>query len=511
MLLAEKGAIRRITGFALVSLLPLSCSCFLMYRSCGAFIRSNSRVMSTTSSIEGIAKRLVQTNKEYVNPNHVCIAVAGGGGHAIATLAATPGASSLFLEGTVAYDRNSFQSYVGELVDDSSFKFSSLEAAEMLSRAAVRRALQYRANLDEYPRCIGIGVASALVSTRKHSKKSSFGYIVATRADGSQWTCNITLAPESRTRLEEDQFMGELALRAVEQLQTRGTQKLVLEDEEDQIEESFHQVDSEDPIAEGAKRILRGDVEAILFLPLQDKFVAMTDPVLPLESLVFPGSFNPPHQGHTTLAQVASSAWDGASSAVFLELSLSNPDKPSMSPESVSERAHAFFGLQDHLPKEWGILLTRAPLFARKVEVLKPFMAPGRFGSECIVKSQCPPFLTPFIPDSVQRGGRPQMGFVIGTDTMVRILNPMYYGDSEEDMFEAVRAMGHSGVHFVVGGRLEQRGGDEDGRFVTGEDEVRALPKDVQSLFTLVKEDDFRVDISSTEIRKRKEEQKKEL
>lgn len=49
------------------------------------------------------------------------------------------------------------------------------------------------------------------------------------------------------------------------------------------------------------------------------------------------------------------------------------------------------------------------------------------------------------------------MGFVIGTDTMVRILNPKYYGNSEEDMFEAVRAMGHAGVHFVVGGRIDQQ------------------------------------------------------
>ena len=47
---------------------------------------------------------------------------------------------------------------------------------------------------------------------------------------------------------------------------------------------------------------------------------------------------------------------------------------------------------------------------------------------------------------------------MIGTDTMVRILNPKYYGNSEEDMIDAVREMGRAGVHFVVGGRLEQNG-----------------------------------------------------
>lgn len=61
----------------------------------------------------------------------------------------------------------------------------------------------------------------------------------------------------------------------------------------------------------------------------------------------------------------------------------------------------------------------------------------------------------------IVHGEGPQLGFVIGTDTMVRILNPKYYGDDVEEMLESVREMGRSGVHFVVGGRLEQRPGGE--------------------------------------------------
>jgi hypothetical protein len=44
-------------------------------------------------------------------------------------------------------------------------------------------------------------------------------------------------------------------------------------------------------------------------------------------------------------------------------------------------------------------------------------------------------------------------------------------------------------------------------KFITGEEDVAALPKDVQGIFTLVTEEDFRVDISSTEIRKRQTKQ----
>ena len=48
------------------------------------------------------------------------------------------------------------------------------------------------------------------------------------------------------------------------------------------------------------------------------------------------------------------------------------------------------------------------------------------------------------------------MAFVIGTDTFVRIVNPKYYDNSVDSMIEALRFIKNKGVHFVVGGRLEQ-------------------------------------------------------
>jgi hypothetical protein len=65
--------------------------------------------------------------------------------------------------------------------------------------------------------------------------------------------------------------------------------------------------------------------------------------------------------------------------------------------------------------------------------------------------------------------------------------------------------MGNEGVHFVVGGRLEQikeaDGEIKEAQFVTGEEELEGLPEDIQNMFTIIREDDFRVDISSTELR----------
>jgi hypothetical protein len=39
---------------------------------------------------------------------------------------------------------------------------------------------------------------------------------------------------------------------------------------------------------------------------------------------------------------------------------------------------------------------------------------------------------------------------------MVRIINPRYYGNSVEAMIAALEDMKNKGVHFIVGGRLEQ-------------------------------------------------------
>jgi hypothetical protein len=352
-------------------LFPFSYSSY-MIRSFAAIARST----QLTMALQDTSKRLVGTNLAQEKPNYVCVAVAGGGGSAISTLASTPGASSLFLEGTITYDRKSFQAYVGSAVEKD-FSYATFQGAAMLARAALRKALQYRSDLEEYSLCIGVGCSSALVSSTTRGKPS-FGHIVASKADGSIWQCQVRLTPNLRSRMEEDEFMGDMVLRAIEQLKSEGKESIAMEVKTDFIEESFTKVDQADAVFEGAQRILAGEVGAVLLLPTEgNKFVAIVEPVLPMQALVFPGSFNPPHSGHTALAHAATYAWQGQSDAVCLELSLTNPDKPSMEPKDVSRRAHQFFDLKDKLPKQWGVLLTSAPLFAQKVATLKPYMAQG--------------------------------------------------------------------------------------------------------------------------------------
>ena len=122
---------------------------------------------------------------------------------------------------------------------------------------------------------------------------------------------------------------------------------------------------------------------------------------------------------------------------VFFEMSVTNADKPLLDPIEVERRVNMFVSSQSltevDMPKDWAVLLTNAPLFSQKTDILDNL-----------------------IPSGDVSGQQRKMSFVLGTDTMVRIINPKYYENCREKMIDALLDMKYKGVHFIVGGRLEQ-------------------------------------------------------
>lgn len=460
---------------------------------------SSSRIMSSTNSwsVESLgnyAQDLIQRNleKDETNRTSICISVAGGGGNAISTLAATSGASQLLLEGDVLYSRKSYLSYVGLPSNTTGFHYTSLEAAKMASEAALTRALTFRTDsVRRMHACIGVGCASSLTS-ESSSDDQARAFIVATRVDGSQLKLNLNLA-SSKTRLQQDVCVSYWILRAIELIQ-----KESIEESDVQLPETDGSItaqwttkrDSQDEGIAAAKRILDGNETAVVLVPIYENgqvtsFRALGAPTLPNDCIIFPGSYNPPHRGHIGLAHAAlvrenqrkrSSRNDNK--AIFFELSIANADKPSIDPVTVSQRLNEFLTLDD-LPDHFGVILTKAPLFSQKASCLQKFI--NSFD-----------------------GSDPCLSFVIGTDTLVRLIDPKYYLNSEEEMIKALSSM--TGVTFLVGGRLEQRKDSKRPRFVSGSEEIKDLPEEVKGMFTIINEEDFRIDISSSEIRQKKEE-----
>jgi hypothetical protein len=165
--------------------------------------------------------------------------------------------------------------------------------------------------------------------------------------------------------------------------------------------------------------------------------------------LLLPGSFNPLHHGHWALADLAARHLGGV---VAFELSIANVDKPDLPDDEVRRRIEQFGGRA-------AVFVTRAPTFVQKAELF-----PGRT-------------------------------FVLGADTAARVVQPRYYGD-DAAMERALDAIRDCGCRFFVGGRV-----DRDGRFV----DVGGIqiPVRYRDLFTGVGEAEFRVDVSSTELRLR--------
>ena len=168
----------------------------------------------------------------------------------------------------------------------------------------------------------------------------------------------------------------------------------------------------------------------------------------PVSGLLYPGSFNPIHDGHRALADAAAEL---AEVALTFELSVVNVDKPPLGVREVRRRLAAFRGAR------WPLVLTRAPTFVEKARLF------------------------------------PGVTFVIGWDTAVRLVHARYYGHNEVTMSAALKELRTLGCRFLVAGRLVEgafRRLDEAG-----------IPPAFRDLFTEIPESRFRVDRSSTELR----------
>jgi len=88
----------------------------------------------------------------------------------------------------------------------------------------------------------------------------------------------------------------------------------------------------------------------------------------------------------------------------------------------------------------------------------------------------------------------PGSAFIIGADTAARLVNPKYYGGDYNRMLEILLECKSIGTTFLVGGRKIE------GDFKVLEN--LDIPEELREMFISIPEEKFRIDISSTEIRK---------
>ena len=162
---------------------------------------------------------------------------------------------------------------------------------------------------------------------------------------------------------------------------------------------------------------------------------------------VLSGSFNPLHRGHTRLASAASAI---LGAPVAYEISITNVDKPPLELEEVRRRVAQLAGRAN-------VVATRATVFYEKARIL------------------------------------PGCTFVIGVDTMRRLIDPKYYGCSRGKMLSSINEMREMGCSFLVAGRVDGR------EFKTLGDVP--VPSEFEGMFREIPESEFREDLSSTDLR----------
>ena len=378
-----------------------------------------------------------QIEQLHATPHKTVLVVSGAGTQAVAWLLGVSGASRTILEVVVPYGRLSMRDFLGFEPTQS----AAAETARQMARRAFQRA---RAQLEDDSPPVGLACA-ATIATDRPKRGDHRAFVSAWSADETA-TWSLTFHKGLRDRAGEEDIVSRLIVQALSEFSglevapapsggRSGWETILGLTAGDSLE--LARSERPGPL----EQLLAGDARWLI-RRADDEFEIEGE----VPPVLLPGSFNPVHQGHREMMDLAGRSF-GEPGA--FELSVTNVDKPPLEKMEILGRLSQF-GPSDV------VVLTRAETFQKKAALF---------------------------PGSV---------FLMGWDTAVRLVAPRYY-DSETAMLIALAEMMAGGARFLVAGR------SDGGVFRTLADVD--VPGGFSPMFTAIPEADFRRDISSTILR----------
>ncbi len=359
------------------------------------------------------------------------MAVTGGGSQAISQLLEVPGGAQTLLEAVVPYSQAALKNWLGGVPDQA----CSEPTARAMAMAAWVRARALAPEADP-KRLVGLGATASLATSQP--KRGEHRVHVAVQTAIQTVSYSLPLVKAKRERCQEQELTAKLMLLALGNaygVDTKAAERALAD-----------QLGDDEPIELCQQQAEASWTELLLG---QCRCVAVGSKSLK-PKLVFPGAFNPPHNGHREMARVAQSM---LATPLAYELSITNVEKPPLDFIAISQRLDALASLDCSA----AVLLTGASTFLEKARLF------------------------------------PGCTFMVGADTVLRIADARFYDGGAARRDTALEELATLGCRLLVFGR--QLGG----RFQVLAD--LALPEKLQALCDEVTAEQFRKDVSSTDLR----------